>query len=70
MMLLLLLALLLSAFLLYSVMKIKGSPSVVFPPAPLTKNMTLYRHVEELTVKIGSRSVFEYDKLTAAKEYI
>ena len=70
MMLILLLALLLSAFLLYSVMKIKGSPSVVFPPVPLTKNTTLYRHVEELTVKIGSRSVFEYDKLTAAKEYI
>ena len=69
-MLLLLLALLFSAFLLYSVMKIKGSPSVVFPPAPLTKNMALYRHVEELTVKIGSRSVYEYDKLTAAKEYI
>jgi hypothetical protein len=70
MMLLLLLALLFSAFLLYSLMKIKGSPSVVFPPAPRTKNMELYRHVEELTVKIGSRSVYEYDKLTAAKEYI
>jgi hypothetical protein len=68
--LLLFLALLLSAFLLYSVMKIKGTSSIVFPPAPRTKNMPLYRHVEELTVKIGSRSVFEYDKLTAAKEYI
>jgi Zn-dependent M28 family amino/carboxypeptidase len=68
--LLLLLALLFSAFLLYSVMKIKGSPSIVFPPAPLTKNMALYRHVEELAVKIGSRSVYEYDKLTAAKKYI
>lgn len=66
----LLLAFLFSAFLLYSVMKIKGTPSVVFPPAPRTKNMPLYRHVEELTVKIGSRSIFEYDKLTAAKEYI
>jgi hypothetical protein len=66
----LLLALLLSAFLLYSVLKIKGSPSIAFHPAPAIKNTTLYRHVEELTVKIGSRSVFEYDKLTAAKEYI
>ncbi len=66
----LLLALLFSAFLLYSVLKIKGSPSVVFHPAPGTKNTTLYRHVEELSVKIGSRSVFEYGKLTAAKEYI
>ena len=68
--LILLLALLFSAFLLYSVMKIKGTPSVVFPPAPRIKNMPLYRHVEELTLTIGSRSIFEYDKLTAAKEYI
>ena len=68
--LLLLLALLLSAFLLYSVMKIKGSPSLVIPPAPQTKGTALHRHVEELTVKIGSRSVYEYDKLTAAKQYI
>jgi hypothetical protein len=68
--LLLLLALLLCAFLLYSVMKIKGSPSAFFPPAPPTKNMALYRHVEELAVNIGSRSVYEHDKLTAAKAYI
>ena len=68
--LILLLALLFCAFLLYSVMKIKGTPSLVFPPAAMTKNMALYRHVEELAVKIGSRSVFEYEKLTAAKEYI
>jgi hypothetical protein len=68
--LLLLLALLLSAFLLYSVMKIKGSPSLVIPPAQGVKNMMLYRHVEKLAVHIGSRSVYEYDKLTAAKQYI
>lgn len=68
--LLLLLALLLCVFLLYSVMKIKGSPSLVFPQAHGTNNMALYRHVEELAVKIGSRSVYEYDKLTAARQYI
>lgn len=45
-------------------------PSVVIPPTPRTKKMPLYQHVEYLAVKIGSRSVFEYDKLTAAKEYI
>jgi hypothetical protein len=68
--LLLLLALFFSAFFLYSVMKIKGTPSVVFPPAPPTKNMPLYQHIEKLSVKIGSCSVYEYDKLSAAKEYI
>lgn len=67
---LLLLALLLCAFLLYSVMKIKGSSSLVFPPAEGTRKTALYRHVEELAVNIGSRSVYEYDKLTAAKAYI
>jgi Zn-dependent M28 family amino/carboxypeptidase len=68
--LLLLLALLLAAFLLYSVMRIKGASTVLLPATPQTKNTALYRHVEELSVKIGSRSVFEYDKLNAAKEYI
>lgn len=67
---LLLLALLFSAFLLYSVMKIKGMPSVVIPPAPRSKEVLLYKHVEQLAVKIGSRSVSEYDRLNAAKEYI
>jgi hypothetical protein len=70
MMLLLIPALLLTLFLLYSVLKIKGSPSVVFHQASGTDSAALYRHVEELTVKIGSRSVFEYGRLTAAKEYI
>jgi hypothetical protein len=68
--LLLLPALLLCLFLLYSVMKIKGSPSLVFPPTHGTNNMALYRHVEELAVKIGSRSVYEFYKLTAARQYI
>lgn len=66
----LLLALLFAVFLLYSVMKIRGTPSVVIPPAPQTREMFLYMHVEHLAVKIGSRSVFEYDKITAAKEYL
>lgn len=68
--LLLLLALLLSAFLLYSVLKVKGSTSVVVHPPPETRHTALYRHVEELSVNIGSRSVFEYAKLNAAKAYI
>ncbi|MEW6332788.1 MAG: M28 family peptidase [Thermodesulfobacteriota bacterium] len=68
--LLLLPVLLVAAFLLYSVLKVKGTPSIVFQPATGTKERMLYRHVEELSVTIGSRSVFEYDRLLAAKEYI
>jgi len=66
----LLLTLLCCAFLLYSLMEIKRLPSRVFLPIDRTKAMLLYEHVEHLSVKIGSRSVFEYDNLTAAKEYI
>jgi pimeloyl-ACP methyl ester carboxylesterase len=67
---LLLLALLLAVFLLYSLLKIREMPSVVLPPAPPVRDTPLYRHVEQLSVRIGSRSVFEYDRLAAAKDYI
>lgn len=70
MLLLLLPVLLIGVFLLYSVLKVKGTPSVALQPSPGMKDTMLYRHVEELAVSIGSRSVFEYDKLIAAKEYI
>lgn len=66
----LLLALLGAAFLLYSVLKIRELPSVIVSPTTRSREMQLYRHVEKLAVEIGSRSVFEYDKLSAAKEYI
>jgi Zn-dependent M28 family amino/carboxypeptidase len=68
--LLLLAALLFSAFLLYSVMKVKETSSVFIPLAPQIRGSSLFEHVEQLSVKIGSRSVFEYENLTAAKEYI
>ncbi|MBI4633080.1 MAG: M28 family peptidase [Deltaproteobacteria bacterium] len=66
----LLLALLAAAFLLYSLMKIKNAPSVVPPRTPGIKDTLLYRHVEHLTATIGSRSVFEYDRIIAARDYI
>lgn len=65
-----LLVLLSSAFLLYSLLTIRSAPSVIPPGIPGIKDMFLYRHVEQLAVTIGSRSVFEYDRLTAARGYI
>lgn len=67
---LILLPLLLSAFLLYSVLKIRATSSVPIAVQPQAGEMLLYGHAEHLSVKIGSRSVYEDDKLTAAKEYI
>jgi len=66
----LLLSLLIFAFLLYTVLKIRETPSVAVPMIPEMKTTALYRHVEALSVTIGSRSVYEYDRLNAAKDYI
>ncbi|MBN2321631.1 MAG: M28 family peptidase [Acidobacteria bacterium] len=66
----LLLSLLIFAFLLYTVLKIRETPSVVRPMTPEIKKTRLYEHVEALSVKIGSRSVYEYARLEAAKDYI
>lgn len=68
--LLILLPLLLSAFLVYSVLKIRSSSSVPVAAQPQAGETPLYGHVEHLSVTIGSRSVYEYDALNAAKEYI
>lgn len=68
--LLILLPLLLSAFFVYSLLKIRSTSSVPIAAQPQAAGMPLYGHVERLSVKIGSRSVYEYDELTAAKEYI
>lgn len=56
----------------YPIVKTRYSPSVK-PPADLAGDMTgesLYRHVEALSVIIGSRSVFETEKIDAARDYI
>ncbi len=67
---LLLVVLLCGAFLLYSLRKIRKLPCSNSSPRDKIKESLLYKHVEYLSEKIGSRSVFEYDRLTAAKEYI
>jgi Zn-dependent M28 family amino/carboxypeptidase len=66
----LLLSLLIFAFLLYSVLKIRETPSVVVPASPEMKEMALYGHVKALSERIGPRSVYEYDRLNAARDYI
>jgi len=68
-----LIIILLAAFLIYSILKIRFTPSVsISRPAPTRSEDVyhLYRHVEQLSVHIGSRSVYEYDKITATKDYI
>jgi len=66
----LLLSMLIFAFLLYTVLKIRETPSVAVPMIPEMKTTALYRHVEALSVTIGSRSVYEDERLNAAKDYI
>ncbi|MBA4396738.1 MAG: aminopeptidase [Syntrophus sp. (in: bacteria)] len=68
--LLILLPLLLSAFLVYSLLKIRSTPSAPVAHQWQAGETPLYGHVEHLSVTIGSRSVYEYDQLNAAKEYI
>jgi hypothetical protein len=69
----LIIVILLAAFLIYSVLKIRSSASVSAsgPNSPHVGDVhQLYTHVEHLSVTIGSRSVFEYDKIEATKRYI
>lgn len=70
---LLLIIILLAAFCIYSVLKIRFMPSVTIPRLESATNGNihqLYAHIEQLSVVIGSRSVYEYDKIETAKKYI
>ena len=61
------------AFLAYSLLKIRFASSVSVKRGDTTligDTSKLHGHVRQLTVDIGSRSVYEYDKLEATKEYI
>jgi Zn-dependent M28 family amino/carboxypeptidase len=60
-------------FLLYSVLKVRLRSPPSFPAVTTSddsKVTRLYGHVEHLSVKIGSRSVFEYEKLEDTRRYI
>ncbi len=69
----LLFIILLAGFVIYSVLKIRFTPSVTITrPDSIQKGdiNRLYKHVEHLSVRIGSRSLYEYEKITATKDYI
>ncbi|MCG6535985.1 MAG: M28 family peptidase [Syntrophales bacterium LBB04] len=60
-------------FLAYSLLKVRSTPSVSVKERDTTligDTRKLHRHVKQLTVYIGSRSVHEYEKIEATKEYI
>jgi len=66
-------AILLAAFLVYSVLKIRSAASVSVSRPESTHSgdvHRLYAHVEQLSVHIGSRSIYEYDKMEDTKRYI
>lgn len=68
-----LILILLAVFLIYSVLKIRSTPSVSMTRQDSTHIgdiHQLYTHVEHLSVKIGSRSVYEYEKMEDTKRYI
>jgi len=61
------------AFLAYSLLKIRFASSVSVKRGDTTligDTRKLHGHVRQLTVDIGSRSVYEYDKIEATREYI
>ena len=61
------------AALAYPIVKIKTSASVIRPETrfiPASSEQALYGHVHALSVVIGSRSIWEYQKLREAERYI
>jgi hypothetical protein len=61
------------AFLAYSLLKVRSTPSVSVKRRDTTligDTRKLHRHVKQLTVEIGSRSIYESDKIEATREYI
>lgn len=70
---LLILALGVAAALVYPIVKVKMSASVIHPEPrfiPASSEQALYGHVHALSVVIGSRSIQEYGKIREAERYI
>jgi Zn-dependent M28 family amino/carboxypeptidase len=70
---LLIAALIVAGALLYPVVKVKMSASVIHPEPrflPEESVKALYDHVHALSVAIGSRSVAEHDRILRAESYI
>jgi hypothetical protein len=69
----LLIIILLAAYLIYAIVKIRFVPSVSLPRQEVAFHgdiQNVYKHVEYLSVHIGSRSVYEYGKIEETKRYI
>jgi hypothetical protein len=65
--------LLFAAYLIYAIVKIRFAPSIVTPgqaSAVSGDSRQLYSHVEHLSVRIGSRSIYESSKLEETKRYV
>ncbi|MCX7817311.1 MAG: M28 family peptidase [Syntrophales bacterium] len=57
-------------YLLYSLGKVKFKPAPVTTTNEYVRHLHIYRHVSVLAEKIGSRSVYEYEKLCQTRDYI
>jgi len=65
--------LLFAAYMIYAIVKIRFAPSIVTPgqqSAVSGDSRQLYSHVEHLSVRTGSRSIYEYSKLEETKRYV
>jgi hypothetical protein len=66
----LVIVLLLGGYLAYSLLRVRTMISVTHHPAESILQGPLYRHVAHLTVDIGSRSIYEHEKLKKTEDYI
>ena len=60
----------LGGFLLFSLLRVRTMASVTHHPAENIRQGMLYRHVEHLSLRIGSRSIHEPEKMMEAGDYI
>lgn len=69
----LLVIIIIAAYLIYAIVKIRFAPSIMTPgpeKAMSGDSRQLYGHVEHLSVRIGSRSIYEYSKIEETKRYV
>lgn len=62
--------LIIGGYFAYSLLKVRTTQSVRFTNPESVRRTALYRHIEQLTVRIGARSVRDYGQLSAARAYI
>jgi len=67
---LLIIILFLGGYLVYSLLRVRTLASVIHYPTNFLRQNPLHQHVEHLSVHIGSRSIYEYEQLIKAENYI